>query len=56
MTKEECIMILKDVADFPDEILEMVWDKRPTDELSESRLRVAAALTAIEFNIPMRIV
>ena len=55
MAREEFEEILKDVADFPDDIIDRVWKTRPEGNLEPARLRRAAHVTALAFNIPMRV-
>ena len=59
MAREEFEEILKDVADFPDDIIDRMWKSRwkllLEDNLKPAGLRRAALDTALAFNLPMRV-
>ena len=56
MAREEFEEILKDVADFPDDIIDRMWKSRWKLRLEDNLgLRRAALDTALAFNLPMRV-
>ena len=55
MAREEFEEILKDVADFPDDIIERMWKLLLEDNLKPAGLRRAALDTALAFNLPIRV-
>ena len=56
MAREEFEEILKDVADFPDDIIDRMWKSRWKLRLEDNlELRRAALDTALAFNLPMRV-